>query len=222
MHVGKWRRIRWGPNIITPLYWTHMVENAYISQKSSSSSKFCTWFSGNFSESIYHKSFKSYKLYSSLLHNFLQILYPQSTLLIYADTPRFTTIQNKKQSNKMQHNSNKHGGQILTKHSYNILSELPPTTINHLACLRTMVYHVWNLWSPWMIPVDNTLQITPLSNAPMTAPFVDNSTHRHLYVRYCLHANSVVFMNTLSGCMSQRCRWCSFNLISTDWLISPG
>jgi hypothetical protein len=24
----------------------------------------------------------------------------------------------------------------------------------------------------------------------MTAPFVDNSTHRHLYVRYCLHAQS--------------------------------
>ena len=108
---------------------------------------FCSWFSGNFSESIYHKSFKSYKLYSSSLHNFLQILCPQSTLLIYADTPRFTTIQNKKQSNTMQHNINKQGGQILTKCSYNIFSELPLPTINHLACLRTVMHDVCNLWS---------------------------------------------------------------------------
>ena len=199
---------------------------------------FCSWFSGNFCESIYHKSFKSYKLYSSLLHNFLQILYPQSTLLIYADTLRFTTIQNKKQSNTMQHNINKQGGQILRKHSYNIFSELPPPTINHLACLRTVVHdrlkrlkcflrslmhlNTQLCFSPWMIPADNTLQLAPLSNPPMSAPFVDNSTHRHLHVRYCLHAHSVIFMNTLSGWMSQMCRWCSFTLISADWLISPG
>jgi len=39
MDMGKWRRIRWGPNILTPLYWAHMVGNAYISEKSSFSSK---------------------------------------------------------------------------------------------------------------------------------------------------------------------------------------
>jgi hypothetical protein len=48
-------------------------------------------------------------------------------------------------------------------------------------------------------------QLVPLSNPPMTAPFVDNSTPRHLYVRYCLHAHSVIFINILSGCMSQIC-----------------
>jgi hypothetical protein len=144
---GKLMNNTMSPNIITPLKWTHMVENVYISENQVSAQNFCSWFSGNFSESIYHKSLKSYKGYSSLLHNFLQILYPQSTLLIYTDTPRFTTTQNKKQHNTMQHNINKQGGQVLTKRTYNIFSELPPRTINHLACLRTVMHDVWNLWS---------------------------------------------------------------------------
>jgi hypothetical protein len=33
MDMGKWRRIQWRPNILTLLYWTHMVGNAYISEK---------------------------------------------------------------------------------------------------------------------------------------------------------------------------------------------
>jgi hypothetical protein len=47
-------------------------------------------------------------------------------------------------SNTMQHNNHEKGGQLLTKHSYNIFSELPLPTINHLASLRTVVHDASN------------------------------------------------------------------------------